>query len=157
MNDHAAKITAYYKKLKLWQTYVNRDEFGMFSKLENYIAGKSNNIKDTIIGHLEKMSKKMEQYYGDVLASSNKLDWIIDQFAVPNWLELPLCVAEEFMKMTAEPANRNSFNSFKRKTPKTISKNFLLGFNTFNLSNSVRIRGSTIDSICYYLALRSRI
>ena len=39
--DHAAKITAYYKKkLILWQTYADRDEFSMFSKLEKYIAGK---------------------------------------------------------------------------------------------------------------------
>ena len=72
--DHAAKITTYYKKLQLWQTYVNRDKFGMFPELENYIAGKSINIKNTIIGHLEKLSKKMEHYYGDILVPSNKLD-----------------------------------------------------------------------------------
>ena len=61
--NHVAKITAYYKKVILWQTYVNRDEFGMFSQLENYIARKNINVKDTIIGHLEKLSKKVEHYY----------------------------------------------------------------------------------------------
>ena len=39
--DHAAKITAYYKKkLILWQTYVDPNEFSMFHELEKYIAGK---------------------------------------------------------------------------------------------------------------------
>ena len=56
--DHAVKITAYYKKLILWQTYVNRDEFSMFPELEKYISGKRLNVKDTIIGHLDKLSKK---------------------------------------------------------------------------------------------------
>ena len=56
--DHAAKITAYYKKLILWQAYVNRDEFSMFPELEKYIAGKRLNVKDTITGHLDKLSKK---------------------------------------------------------------------------------------------------
>ena len=120
--DHAAKITAYYKKLILWQTYVNRDEFSMFPELEKYIAGKRLNVKDTIIGHLDKLSKKMEHYYGDVLAPTNKHHWIIDPFAVTNLPELPLRVAEEFTEMTAEPANQISFNSFKEKHPK-ISAN----------------------------------
>ena len=66
--NHVAKITAYYKKVILWQTYVNRDEFGMFSQLENYIARKNINVKDTIIGHLEKLSKKVEHYYSYVWA-----------------------------------------------------------------------------------------
>ena len=63
---HAAKITAYHKKLILWQTYVDRDEFSMCLELEKYIAGKRMNVKDTIIGHLEKLSKSMEHNYGDV-------------------------------------------------------------------------------------------
>ena len=122
--DHAAKITAYYNKLILWQTYVKRDEFGMFPELRNYIAGKSINVKDTIIGHLEKLSKKMEHYYGDVLTPSNELDWIIDPFAVTNLPELPLRVAEECTEMTAEPTNRISFNSFKEKHPKVSANIF---------------------------------
>ena len=92
--DHAAKITTYYKKLILWQTYVNRDEFSMFPELEKYIAGKRLNVKDTIIGHLDKLSKKMEHYYGDVLAPTDKHHWIIDPFAVINLPELPLRVAK---------------------------------------------------------------
>ena len=107
VTDHAAKITAYYKKLILWQTYVNRDEFNMFPELEKYIAGKRLNVKDTIIGHLDKLSKKMEHCYGDVLPPTNKHHWIIDPFAVINLPELPLRVTEE---LTAEPANQISFN-----------------------------------------------
>ena len=55
---HAAKITAYYKKLILSQTYVDRDEFSMFPELEKYIAGKRIDVKDTIIEHLDMLSKK---------------------------------------------------------------------------------------------------
>ena len=40
----------------------------------------------------------MEYYYGDVLAPSDKLDWIIDPFAVTKLPELPLRIAEEFTK-----------------------------------------------------------
>ena len=70
--DLAAKVTAYYKKLILWQTNVNRDKFSMFPKLKKYIAGKRLNVKDTIIEHLDKLSKNVEHYYGDVLAPTNK-------------------------------------------------------------------------------------
>ena len=66
----------------------------------------------------------MEHYYGDVLAPTNKLDWIIYPFAVTNLLLLSLRVAEEFTKMTAEPANRISFNSFKEKHPKLSANIF---------------------------------
>ena len=70
--DHAAKITVCYEKLILWPTYVDRDEFSMFPELEKYIAGKRMNVKDTIIGHLEKLNKTMEHYYGDIQAPANK-------------------------------------------------------------------------------------
>ena len=120
--NHAAKITAYYKKLILWQTYVSRDEFSMFAELDKYIAEKRLNVKDSIIEYLDKLSNKMEHYYGDVLAPTNKHHWIIDPFAVTNLPELPLGVAEEFTEMTAEPANQISFNSFKEKHAK-ISAN----------------------------------
>ena len=72
----------------------------------------------------------MEHYYGDVLAPSNKLDWIIDPFAVTNMLELPFRVAEEFTEMTAEPANRISFNSFKEKHPKLSANIFWISMHS---------------------------
>ena len=40
-----------------------------------------------------------------------------DPFAVTNFPELPLRVAEELMDMTAEASNRLSFESFKKKHP----------------------------------------
>ena len=116
------KLLLTIKKLILWQTYENRDEFSMFPELEKYIAVKRLNVKDTIIGYLGKLSKNREHYYGDVLAPTNKHHWIIDPFAVINLPELPLHVTEEFTEMTAEPANQISFNSFKEKHPK-ISAN----------------------------------
>ena len=80
------------------------------------------NVKDTIIGHLEKLSKTMEHHYGNIQAPTNKHHWIIDTFAVANLPELPLRAAEKFTEMTAEPANGISFNSFKEKDPK-VSEN----------------------------------
>ena len=91
-------------------------------ELEKYIARKRLIVKDAIIGHLEKPSKKwsimMVMFYSPTI----KPDWIIDLFAVTNLPELPLCVTEEFTEMTAEPASQISFNSFKEKHPK-ISAN----------------------------------
>ena len=66
----------------------------------------------------------MEHYYGNVLAPTIKQDWIIDLFAVTNLPELPLCVAEEFTEMTAEPASQISFNSFKEKYQQILSFGF---------------------------------
>ena len=57
--DHSAKITAYYKKLSLWQTYIKRDEFDMSPDLKKYLIGKEVNIKNTIIEHFEKLTKKL--------------------------------------------------------------------------------------------------
>ena len=47
---------------------------------------------------------------------------MIDPFAVTNFPELPLSVAEELMDMTAEASNRLFFESFKKKHP-TLSAN----------------------------------
>ena len=57
--DQPVEITAYYKKLSLSQTYIKRDEFDMFPDLKKYLVGKEVNIKDTIIKHLEKLTKKL--------------------------------------------------------------------------------------------------
>ena len=82
------------------------------------------NVKDTIIEHLDKLSKKVEHYYGDDLAPTNKYQWITDLFAVTNLPELPFRVAEEFKEMTAKPANQISFNSFKEKHLEISANNF---------------------------------
>ena len=55
----------------------------------------------------------MEYYYGDVMAPSNKLDWITNPRVISNLPELPLRIAKEFVKMMTEPTNRSSFNFFK--------------------------------------------
>ena len=53
---------------------------------------------------------------------TNKQDWMIDPFAVTNFPELPLRVAEKLMDMTTEASNRLSFESFRKKHP-TLSAN----------------------------------
>ena len=88
--DHYAKITAYYKKLSLWQTYIKRDEFVMSPDLKKYLIGKEVNIKNTIIKHLEKLTKKIEQYYGDTVKPINDHDWMINPFVAADLPELPL-------------------------------------------------------------------
>ena len=57
--DYSAKITAYYKKRSLWQTYIKRNEFDMFPDLKKYFVRKEVNIKNIIIKHLEKLTKKL--------------------------------------------------------------------------------------------------
>ena len=110
--DHTAGVAAYYKKLVFWKSYVVRDEYNMFPKLTKYICGKEVDIKQAIIGHLEQPSQKFVHYYGDALSPTNENDWIIDPFAST---DLPLLIAEEFMKITAQPTNRISLASFKEK------------------------------------------
>ena len=136
--DHSVKITAYYKKLSLWQTYIKRDAFDMSRDLKKYLIGKEVNIKNTIIEHLEKLTKKIEQYYGDTVKPTNDHDWMINPFVAADLPELPLRVEEEFTDMIAEPLNRITFNSFKSKHPK-FSKSFHLGFNAINLFNCISV------------------
>ena len=123
--DHSAKITAYYKKLSLWQTYIKRDEFDMFPDLKKYLVGKEVNIKSTIIEHLEKLTKKIEQYYGDTVKPTYDHDWTIDPFVAADLPELPLRLEEEFTDMIAERLNRITFNSFKSKHPKVSANLFI--------------------------------
>ena len=75
-----------------------------------------------ITGHLEQLTKNLEQYYDVTIMPTNKQDWMIDPFGVTNFPELPLRVAEGLIDMTAEASNRLSFESFKKKHP-TLSAN----------------------------------
>ena len=120
--DHNAKITTYYKKLILWQSYVKRNEYDMFPQLKAYLSEKNVNMKEIVSGHLEQLTKNLEQYYDVAIMPTNKQDWMIDSFAVTNFPELLLSVAEELMDMTAEAPNRLSFESFRKKHP-TLSSN----------------------------------
>ena len=121
--DHNAKITAYYKKLIPWQSYVKRNEYDMFPQLFE----KNVNMKEIITGHLEQLTKNLEQYYGVAIMPTNEQDWMIDPFAVTNFPELPLRVAKELMDMTAEASNRLSFESFK-KNIQPYQQIFIFGF-----------------------------
>ena len=62
----------------------------MFPDLKKYLIGKEVNIKNTIIEHLEKLTKKIEQYYGDTVKPTNDHDWMINPFVAANLPELPL-------------------------------------------------------------------
>ena len=53
---HNAKITAYYKKLILWQSYVKRNEYDMFPQLKAYLSEKNVNMKEIITGNLEQLT-----------------------------------------------------------------------------------------------------
>ena len=74
----------------------------------------------------------MERYYNDIQAPTNRENWIIDSFAVINLPELPLCVAKKFTEVTAEPANRISFNCVKKNTQK-YQRTFSFGFQCIHL------------------------
>ena len=88
--DHSAKITAYYKKLRSWQTYIKRNEFDMFPDLKKYFVEKEVNIKNTILEHLEKLTKKFKLYYGDTVKPTNDHDWMINPFVAADLPEQPL-------------------------------------------------------------------
>nr|XP_039252508.1 zinc finger BED domain-containing protein 5-like [Styela clava] len=118
--DHKAKITAYYKKLNLWKSYVIRNEYDMFPLLKAYIFERNVNMRDTIS---EQLAKRLEQYYDIAITPTNKQDWMINPFAITDYPELPLRVVENLMDMTAEPSNRLSFASFK-ETHSKLSANF---------------------------------
>ena len=46
----------------------------MFRELTKYICGKEVDIKQTITGHLEQLSQKFVDYYGDALSPTNEND-----------------------------------------------------------------------------------
>ena len=64
--EQAAKVVAYHKKLALWKSYATRSECDMFPELKQYLCDKEVSIKQTIIGHLELLTQKFEDYYGEV-------------------------------------------------------------------------------------------
>ena len=90
----------------------------MFPELTKYICDKEVDIKQTRIGHLEHLTQKFVDYYGDTLSSTNENSWIIDPFAGTDLPQLPLLVGEEFVEITAESTNCISLASFKVKHPK---------------------------------------
>ena len=110
-----------------------------------------------ILWHLEQLTKNLEQYYNVAVMPTNKQDWMIDPFAVSNFLEPPLRVAEELMDMTAEASNRLSFKSFKKKHP-TLSANscFWVSICT-SLSDLIKVCRKTTDFFCNNISLRSRL
>ena len=69
---------------------------------------------------LEQLTQKFVHYYGESLTPNNQNDWIIDPFAGKDLPQLPIHVAEQFMDMTTEAANRISFASFKTNTPNIL-------------------------------------
>ena len=70
--------------------YIKRDEFDMFSDLKKYLVGKEEYIKSTIIEHLEKLTKKIEQCYGDTVKPTNDHEWMINPFVAADLPELSL-------------------------------------------------------------------
>ena len=58
--DHKEKFIAYYKKLILWQSYVKRSEYDMFSQLKAYLSEKNVYMKKIITGHFEQLTKNFK-------------------------------------------------------------------------------------------------
>ena len=129
----------------------------MFPELKHNLCHKDANIKHTIIGHLEMLAKKFEDYYGEVLTPSDKDDWILDPFVGTNLPHLPLHVTEEFMDMTTEVTNRISFASLKEQYPKDSANIHFWASMNLSVSNSFEICDKKIDSVCDNLALRNCI
>ena len=140
--EQAAQVAAYHKKLSLWKSYATRGEYYMFPELKHYLCDKEVNIKQTVIGHLEMLVQKFENYYGKALTPSDEDDWMLDPFAGTDLPHLPLHVTEEFMDMTTEATN---------------CKYPILGFHESIVSNSLEIWDEIIDFVCDNLALRNCI
>ena len=58
--DRGVKITTYYKKRIPWQTHVKRD---MFFESKKYAVRKKSVLKDTTIGHIEKLTKRLVLFW----------------------------------------------------------------------------------------------
>ena len=67
---------------------------------------------------MEQLAQTFVHYYGESPTPNSQNDWIIDPFAGKDLSQLPIHVAEQFMDMTTEAANRIPFASFKDKYPK---------------------------------------
>ena len=75
-----AKVPAYHKKLALWKSYATRGEYDTFPELKHYLCDKEVNIEQTVIGHLEMLAQRFENYYGKALTPSDENDWMLDPF-----------------------------------------------------------------------------
>ena len=100
--EQAAKVAAYHKKLAWWKSYATRGEYDLFPELKHYLCDKEIKIKQTVIGNLEMLAQKFEDYYGEALTPSDENGWILDLFAGTDLPHLPLHVTEEFMDMTTK-------------------------------------------------------
>ena len=116
--EQATKVAATKRKLTLWKSYATRGKYDMFPELKHYLCDKEVNIKQTVIGHLQMLAQKFEDCYGEALPPSDENAWILDPFAGTDLPHLPLHVTEEFMDMTIEATNCNSFASLKEQYSK---------------------------------------
>ena len=149
--EQTAKVAAYHKKLALWKSYATRGEYDRFPEPKHYLCDKEVSIKQTVIGHLEMLAQKFEDYYGEALTPSAENDCILEPFAGTHLPHLPLHVTKEFMDMTIKATNRISL------IPKRFCKYPLLGFHESSASNNFKICDKKIDSVCDNLALRNCI
>ena len=104
--EQASKVAAYHKKLALWESYATGGEYDVFPELKHCLCDKEVNIKQTVIGHLEILAHKFQDYYCEALTPGDENDWIFDPFAGTDLPHLHLHVREEFMDMTTEATNR---------------------------------------------------
>jgi len=120
------------KKLILWESYVNRDEYDMFTELKNCTSVNKVDAQESITGHIELLIKKFEGCYGDTWHSDTyKRKILVDLFAVTYLPGEPLHAAEEFLDTMAETANPITFASFKENYP-NVSANMNFGVSMYS-------------------------
>ena len=141
--EQTAKVAAYHKKLALWKSYATRGEYDRFPELKHYLCDKEVNIKQTVIGHLEMLAQKFEDYCGEALTPSDENDCILDPIAGTRAAEsqrgpqgrIPLrapCQLQSTLGIVIQKGNTKSFklNSFY--------------FAAVNALNLIKLRKSSI-------------
>ena len=155
--EQAARAATYHQKLALWKSYATRGEYDIFPELKHYLCDKEVNIKQTIIGHLEMLAQKFENYYGKALTSSDENDWMLDLFVGTDLPHLPLLCYGRVYAHDNRSNKSYFFCVFKRTIPKRFCNYSILGFHESIVSNSFEICNKKINSVCDKLALRNCI
>ncbi|XP_023242879.1 SCAN domain-containing protein 3-like [Centruroides sculpturatus] len=139
------KIESFIKKIKIWQSRVEKNSFEMFSSIDNFISEKNHCktfIAKIIIGHLKALETQFRKYFKSNI-DFKSLSWIQKPFLIglDEIDHLPYKAQEEFAELSSDSNLKLDFSKkpltefwIRTRTEfPTISNmalNVLLPFNT---------------------------
>lgn len=99
------KVNGFIKKVKLWERKCEDGDVSCFPLLDAHLAttdvGRSPMVK-MVKAHLSKLDNDFNQYFPDIEAKSEKLDWVRNPFSVNESSSLPAKLQENLMDLSSD-------------------------------------------------------